>query len=323
MLLYSSTATEVPNFRGRYSSVSMHCELDVAVCVYDQLLYGREICYSVGKVDKEGYKIGWGDVSRNGNFTGVYPSVSLIKVRNEFYAIESHAGGVFNNTCYYCVGKVDEKQMSIDWGDSHPICLGGKPRVCANDDGTVIIAHEESHYVLSSRSIQCDVFDINTAERSLVRRHECEEVCLRGVEPSITMSRDTVVLANRLGSNLQTLVGTINGSGRICWNPDSCMICPPPEKTPVTGREPTISINSSHHVVESHMSTTLSKVDYNCGYIHEKNIVWKSSDQLNTSGEHPSISLADDGHFVEMHKTNSYYWKATLFIQHGHISLVE
>ena len=272
MLLRLSPATKVSNFRGRYSSVSIHHEHDVAVCAFDELISGRDLRFSVGRVDSKRGKIEWGDVSHDQNCKGVYPSVSLTYVQNEFYVIETHAEGFLYNECYYRVGKVDEERKSIDWGDSHNFCSGAKPRVCANDDGTVIIAHEESHYIVSSSSIRCDVFKINTLNKLLDRKHECEEVSLSGIKPSIAMNRDTVVLASCSGSNLQTVVGTIDESGKIQWNASS-HICTTPGGAPIRGRGPTISINSRRYVVESHMSTALRKIHYNYGYIDEERIV--------------------------------------------------
>ena len=304
--LQLSPASKVPNFNGRYSSICLHHSHDVAVCAYDDLIVGQGLHFSVGMVNKKRCTIDWGASSCDPECTGNYPSVSLMCLKNEFYIIETHTGGFLNNSCYCRVGKIDRNQKSIDWGDSYFICSGGKPTVCANDDGTVIIAHEEDHYLplnfLMGDRILYDVFTVNTDDKSL--RRVCNTSLpingLTGVEPTIATSGNTVVR-------------TVDNNSVVNWSASNseCGFC---------GRAPAISINANH-IIESHMSTTFRKICYSYGYIQGNGIVWKSRSESDTFGEYPSISLADDGYTVEMHKVSfAASGVSSLFIKQGVLS---
>lgn len=288
-------------FTGRYSSVSIHPTQDVAVCVFDNAFPDQNLYYSVGTVDKAGKKTFWGPMMQYD--TGKVPSVALTSMEGSLYAIETHDSGLVTNKIYFRVGKVDQDQKTIDWGDTSEFCSGQKPKVCANSEGTVVIAHEEKH-LLWGEKIHCDVMKLNVDEKTLERPNgmRCEQLddC-KGVEPGVALRDEKVVLVYRSGvSALQSAVGELRrDQTRVEWNKDAFSTLPFP------GKEPSIGFNSSGDIMETHQTalTAYRLISYNSAHMDNDVITWKSN-EAHLVGEYPAISLADDGCIIAMHKTN-------------------
>lgn len=298
VMLTIPTKTE---FIGRYSSVSTHPSQDLVVCVFDTTVTDQRLCCSVGTLQKANGEIAWGPVCQYDS--GTCPSVALISLGSDFYAIETHATGFLTaSKCCYRVGKVNVDQKTIEWGSTKEVCRGKKPKVCANDDGTVIIVNEESHAFWGEK-IYHNFFKVNPEEKTLERPHgrDCEILDFEGVEPNIAISEDRVVIVYRAGvSALKIAVGELRREQtRIEWNTAITSVLP------FTGKEPTVSINSRGNIIVSHQTalTMYRLIAHNYGHISSDAIVWKTN-EAHTVGEYPCISLADDGCIVEMHKSN-------------------
>ena len=288
-------------FTGRYSSVCVHPTKDVVVCVFDNAFPDQNLYYSVGTVDKPNKKITWGPIVQYD--TGKVPSVALTSMEGGLYAIETHDSGLVTNKVYCRVGKVDQDQKTIDWGATSEFCSGKKPKVCANGEGTVVIAHEEKHLLWGDK-IHCDVMKLNVEEKTLERPNgmRCEQLdnC-KGVEPSVALRDEKVVLVYRSGvSTLQCVVGELRrDQTRVEWNEEASSALPFP------GKEASISFNSRGDVIETHQTTLTAYrlISYNYGHMSNDVITWKSN-EAHLVGEYPTLSLADDGWVIAMHKTN-------------------
>lgn len=287
-------------FCGRYSSVNIHPTQDVVVCVYDGSYTDQQLYCSVGTLNRDSGETIWGPVSRYDS--GSHPSVALICMGNNLYAVEAHASGFLNSKCCYRVGKVNRAQKNIEWGNTNELCSGKKPKICANDDGTVVIVHEEKHAIWGEK-IYHDMLKINLDEKTLERSdgRECEVLDFEGVEPNVAMSEEKVVLVYRSGvSALKIAVGELRrDQTRIEWNSAIS------STLPFAGKEPSVGLNSHGNIVESHQTalTMYRLISYNYGHISNDVIVWKSN-EAHTVGEYPAIAIANDGCTVEMHKTN-------------------
>ena len=307
--LMLSIPTKVIPFVGRYSSLSIHPTQDVALCVYDQ---DKQLYYSVGAVNKTNGEIAWG--APQSYDTGYYPSVDILCLEDSLYAVETHATGFPSSRCCCRVGKIDMTQKTIDWGNTKDCCSGQKPKICANDDGTVVVVYEGKH-LLWGETLYHDIMKVNTEEKTLdvPTGRGCEKLDYEGVEPNITISEERVVLIYRSGvSELRSAIGELRrDQTRIEWNTTSGTVLP------FVGKEPSIGLNTHGNLVEVHQTTLTPyrQLCYNYGHIADNAINWTLHDP-HVVGEYPTIALADDGFTVEMHKTN---FGSNLYQTHGHL----
>ena len=283
---------------GRVPAVSKHPQRDVAVCIYDAEQPYQHLYYSVGRVDKAGGKTKWGHVHEFDK--GKYPSVAVISINGGLYAIECHSGHFFNNI-YAHVGKIDAEEKCIHWGESQYLCPGKRGRICADDNGTVIIVHEENNFIMSGSRIFHDVYAVDTSSKKLCRKGLgiCQEVTqLAGCDQDIALNKNgKVVIVYRSGDALMYLIGTIKDY-RVTW-------CDVANKSlPATGKEPSVSINSQGLVIVAYQSKLGRQLGYVYGYVEGDLIKWNEKTDSSSFGEYPSISLADDGCIVQIHKTN-------------------
>ena len=174
-------------------------------------------------------------------------------------------------------------------------------RICADDNGTVIVVHEEKNFtMLGSRTFH-DVYEVDTASKCLVRKGlgRCQQVTqLMGYEQDIALNQDgKVVITCRSGSALMYLMGTI-ANYQVAWYDIVT------KSLPATGRQPSVGINSQGLVIVAYQSTTGRQLGYVYGHVEGDLIKWNQKTDSSSFGEYPSISLADGGYIVQIHKTN-------------------
>lgn len=283
---------------GHRASVSIDSNDNVAVMVYDNLVDRKLLC-TVGIVNKTSNKTAWGAAKEYD--TGKQPSVALIHVYHDLYALEVHRSQVLKS-CFYRIGKVNKQEKEIDWSIVPAAvkldqCSGVKPKICAACNGTVVIVHETSYSV---KSLQYHIGKLDEQTRRIEGLSTCLKVPhFPGVEPDVAISDNKLVLVCRSDfSTLQALVGVVNANNAIEWG-RSCRLS-------YGGINPSISINAYRYIVESHQTKALRQVCRIYGRIDDNNaITWTDSSFTSaTSGEYPAISLADDGYVIAAHKTN-------------------
>ena len=283
--------------RGYHPSVSIHPKKNVAIRVHDSY-YGGNLYYSVGEVHKQEVLTGWGDPILYGR--GTNPSIALTEVEEQLYVIETH-GSRAGRDCYYMVGKVNQDDRTIEWGPENSYCSGLRPRVCVNSSNTVIFIKEKP-WGLSS-GLKYHIGKVNTSKTIEWKPgNQCISVTIEGTfvsQPAIAISGNMVVLMYRCyRSTLKCMIATLDGDNNIgSWTPLA--------KLQGGGINPSVSINSKGHIIESHQTKTLRRIYCSAGKINGRNIEWNPNSVLpHTMGEYPSISLADDDHIIEVHKTN-------------------
>ncbi len=299
---------------------SVHHKEGLVVGVFGQTLTPfYDLAYKVGRLDKEKLLVRWGN---NHEYTkGCYPSVALIHTGIEgieredkrYYVVETHQSRLFK-TCYYRVGEVNGYLLTVEFGPDIYLCDGVNPKVCAKDNGTVIIISEIQY---SFEGIQYSIGQVNVKAKKIdwhtEKPREFKE--LSGICPSVSMSEDHVVVACVNSSELSFIAGILGpGHQDIAWGAAA---------NRGVGSNPSISVNSHGHVVEVHGNGFMRRLFYSTGVCHgeQRKIVWNDADFCDreyTLGLFPSISLADDGYVIESHRTNCGY---QTYLSSGRISI--
>lgn len=255
--------------------------------------------YRVGRVDKERVEIEWSKDDIYGK--GASPDVTLLKVGGRLFVVEVHTSEIFK-VCYYHIGEVDTDRLTIAWGSSVKLCKGLRPKVCAKDNGVVIVINEQSNSINQIKyhigKLQVAGDDIHIEWDESYRRGRTFHK-ISGVQPSIAMSEESlVVVAYRDGqTTLRSIVGVLIEDSQISWG------------FPLTyetgGTNPSIGIDSYGNIVECHQSKTLRKLYHMSGKIHvqHRRVNWSTSIQY-TSGSSPFVSLCNDGYVLETHASN-------------------
>lgn len=285
LLLTPSTRKGV----GRCSSVSIHGRL--LVCVYDDSMLQSGLYYSMGVVNEGCGTMEWGTAKKYG--TGQRPSVSLVEVAGELYAVECHSS---LRACYCRAGKVDIEGGCIMWGVRSFLCNGCNPKISSNDDGVVVILMEEACSLdgliyFTGRVKQQDVC-IDWTLRSM-------PTSLRGIEPDIAINRNIVVAIYRSRVPwihlLIAKLGRLDSDSSITWfDSDHALKS--------AGTNPAISLDSDGNIVEIHQTLFWKQLDICCGRISQNSIVWGEQGKV-INGEYPTVSLSDDRLLFEMHAT--------------------
>lgn len=281
---------------GQRPSICLHPIKDIAVTVYcqmDSLLHCQ-----VGSVDKQRMKVNWSASFQYD--TGRYPSVDFFSSHDMLYIIEVHRSLIFNS-CYYHVGLVNEAKMSVDWGKSRHLGRGTKPKVCAKEDGTVVIIKEESNVL---NQISYHVGRVNVDDRIIVGIEHCRPIDqIRGVQPDITINkRNHVVVVWRNGqSRLEYMTGTLrDDNSAVDWGESHNYD---------TGTDPTVSINNNDNVFSCYQSKLFRKLYARIGIFDDSvpkpSITWDARHQVAyTYGMHPCVSLSDSGFLLKSHESN-------------------
>ncbi len=290
-----------------HPSICIHHEGNLVVGVFERTrtMY-YDLIYRVGRLDKESLSIQWG-IDRFYS-KGCNPNIALILTGGEHWVVETHQSQAYK-ACYYCVGKVNEGALKIEFGAATHIGRGLKPKVCAINDRNVIIVSEKAR---SLNGIQYYYGEVNVHAKSIKWREECVEFgALFGTSPSISINEEgRMVMACVYGPNLNYIVGDLrlqqdgNQQG-IAWGG---------VKIYGKGTNPAISINSRGRVVEAHQKGLLRTLYISTGEFDGKSIAWNHDCFQYTLGRFPSISIADDGYVIESHKTNLGY---QTFLSHG------
>ena len=128
---------------GRFASISTQSfeGQTVVVCVFDTSL-SISLFYSVGIINKARGTVEWGEVKRYDD--GCFPSVSLVRVDDKLYAVETHEAEFWRN-CFYTVGLVNVQAKNVGWCQSVRLSRGQKPKVAADRNGVVMIIHEDDY----------------------------------------------------------------------------------------------------------------------------------------------------------------------------------
>ncbi len=278
----------------------------------------NDLVYKVGLLDKGKFSIDWG---KDIEYTkGHYPSVALIhthiegEAEQKYYVVETHQSQVYKD-CYYRIGEVN-KDRTIEFGPDIKLCRGVNPKVCAQDDGTVIIISEMPYSY--GNILQYSIGQVNVTAKTVEWHEKCKELeQLSGFCPSVSMSKDNVVVACVCSSELKFIVGNLKRGGQeIAWG------AAVNREVPSVGTNPSISVNSHGHVVEVHESGYARRLFYSIGECRgeKRKIVWNNDfcDREYTLGRSPSISLADDGYVIENHLTNCGY---QTYLSHGQLKI--
>ena len=293
---------------GRSPSVSIHPTKNIAVRVNDCNI-SRSLYYSVGKVCKEEMVTSWGDLKSYG--TGQDPSVALIEIEKELYVVETHCSTLGRHCCFM-VGEVDEKEQTIKWGPKKWFCSGLEPKICVNADGVVIIVKQKAWG--TSYGLKYHIGNVNTDGKSIdwLPGKQCISVPAEGKsvsQPAIDINGSKIILVyHSHPSKLNCLLATLDENKRIgSWTQL--------QQLQGGGIYPSISINSLGFIVQSNQNSRQTKIYHRAGKIEGDKIQWNPASILeHARGKYPSISLADDGHILEVHK---YGW--TLFSSQGTI----
>ncbi len=181
---------------------SVHHKESLVVGVFGQTLTLKyDLVYKVGRLDKGKLLVRWGDNHEYAK--GYYPSIALIHTgvegiegenKQRYYVVETHqSGSGLYKTCYYRVGEVNE-DLTIDFGPDSFLCYGVTPKVCAKDNGTVIIISgiynyfEGIQYSIGQVNVKAKTIDWHTEEPREFKK-------LSGICPSVSISEDHVVVA--------------------------------------------------------------------------------------------------------------------------------
>ena len=285
---------------GRYPSVCKHPIEDVAVSVHDST-FTRDLYYKVG-ICENGVRIWsqpvWYD-------KGALPSVTVIHFEGNFYVIETHVAMDGVRRLYLNIGKLDTNTKTIEWcrhpGTNSGACerfdtdsrKGKKPKICANDQG-VIIVYEES-FALNSILYHCGQLQVRNGEPCCRIDWKAQSRILsgvRGVEPDLALSNDTLAIIYRSGSTVRSRIGTVNNYAIATSND---------QELPFKGRCPSISINTHGYMFACCQSLAGRWLYRCCGHTLSQ---WKSAVPQTFFGEYPTVTLDDDGVLIELHKDN-------------------
>lgn len=317
--------------KGRCSSVAMYVipsnNLTVVVSVRDATL-SPKLYYTVGVVNKNGANTTWSERTYYG--VGQHPSVCIVKIGSDLYAIVCHGSDIYK-MCYYRVGQIvlnSQLEGSINWGDSSAkqIACGLKPKITAND-GTIIVIMEEicTWNTLSYRV--ADIAKVNIGNRTITwtQGPKDDKNFFQGLDPDISVnSKDEVIVVCRsYDRQVKAKLGKVHGDKKkINWSAVT-------KELPTCGVNPTICFNSKRQVVEIHeniwkeLSITCGRnVDtasqWDCDSIKDKAVQWDNIKEkaLIHYGEYPALALSEEGVILEMHCTpfgfSLYYSQGTL-----------
>ena len=286
--------TPVPRDHGRFPSISVRtCKgVTIVVSVHD-VFWDRGLYYRVGISNNAAYTTEWGDTTKYD--TGEHPSVSLVCINDVVYAIECHRADS-HKRCYYHVGKVFPTGKTIVWGPSHELCRGRKPKVCTNDNGTVMIIKEEPatfwstqiHYFIGSVNIDRQIVDWKMSEVPLPN--------FEGAEPNLSIALDQVVMVCRHGSSIRFKMGTIQEDLAIVWKDHLN------SNVKTKGNHPCVSLNSHGNILAFHQEDYTRAMCFWYGRIENNMIVWNLN-RVHDNGEYISVFLSDDGYTYELHKS--------------------
>ena len=277
--------------RGRCSSVCLHPTKNLAVSIHEAAV-GEKLYYSVFTVKKSA---GDSVIAEPIEFNyGKHPSVAMVySEKDDKTLVITTLRSKLKKDMFYQIGVLDEAKKMIDWQGTNPFNEGVKPKVCATNDGLVVIVSEEK---LSVQQLRYRTGNVTYAPPRLNLKSSSKRVPdLDGVEPDIAMSDTTIIIICRKGLyTLQTKLGTIRADGDIDWAP----------AVPLTsaGINPTISINSKGYVVELHQTKTLRKLHQNHGQILPTRTVAWMQPSLHATGEYPTVSMNDDNFVFAIHK---------------------
>jgi hypothetical protein len=294
-----------PLTSGRRSSVCIDPERSVAVMVYDNGL-GR-LFSKVGTVTKRSMKVKW-STNLNQYGVGKQPSIALIYLAETLYILEIHRAVAWKKS-HVKVGVVEiEGRKRIDWDEQEEelLCSVVKPKISAANDGTFAIVHEAAytrkkmkyHFGRLERREQDGRISLSLSE---VTRCLSFDDRVRGVEPDLAISGNRIVVVYRSG-DLRCHMGVVgdihNHQNPIQWNDRNSQ--EKVGKKATTGLNPSIDINGRGYVVLAYQTRT-RYIHYAHGHIKNNSIVWHHDDAA-SSGEYPSMTLADDGFVIETHK---------------------
>ena len=281
------------NLDGRYSSLDISIPAGLAVSVIDD--YTGSLYYSVGNYDGDHNNITWGEKKWCGY--GRSPSICLVYEGETLYVIEVHCRNVASSL-QYKIGKVNPQSMSIEWDDipNEFLAYGKKPKICAAENGTVILIYESFLfngilYRVATTTIQDGNISIAWGRKEVISS-------IKGVEPDISVCQDKLVAIFRNGKitqEISTIVGTLKES-IVSWN-RKISICG-------YGHNPSVSINAGNNIVAFYQVFG-RRLHHTSGQLVNGKIVWSEcSTSTFTLGEYPSVILTDDNKIVEMHKAN-------------------
>lgn len=291
-----------PKGMGRCSSVGMYVIPDngetVVVGVRDASLWPK-LYYTVGTVNREGASTVWGDSTQYD--TGKHPSVCIVKIKDDLYAIECHSSDV-NKMCYYRVGVITicETGGSIAWGDSKQLGCGNKPKISAND-GTIVVIMEEICTWSTLKYYIADTRDVNIQKKTIQWTLGAkDDKFFEGLDPDISVNnRDEVVAVCRsYDRRVRAKLGKVGASKKkINWSEAT-------KELPTCGVNPTISFNSNRQIIEIH-ENIWKELCITCGRFAGNEIHWDNvkDKAVIHNGEYPVVALSDEGVFVEMHST--------------------
>ena len=287
---------------GNRPSLCVHGERDIAVVIYEK---AGKLYFRVGRVDKDNFRIRWGE--RNCYGSGTEPSVALVCINNEVFAIIAYRLKYTRsvNRCCYSIGTIVPDQLTIRWGNEAFLCKGKKPQVGASDNGTVIVIREGS-YSINAICYHQGAIDINGRVIDWQRNHEghprkraIENVS--GVQPTVAVNRDSVVVVYRScltshGSRteLWDVVGTFNPENDIIWGQTTPMIR--------RGENPSVSLNNDGNLVEIYRNPWNKLLYHIHGRLGENRLIHWNPSHMHFIGKSPSVSLCDDGYICEVHR---------------------
>ena len=280
------------NLKGRYSSLDISIPAGLAVSVVDDTV--GSLYYSVGQYDGDHNQITWGEKQRYSY--GRNPSVCLIYEGETLYVIEVHCRNVASSL-QYKIGKVNTHSLSIEWNDipNEFLTYGTKPKICATENGTVVIYEtvlfDGLRYCVATTTIKDGNISIAWGRKEKIPS-------IKGVEPDISVCQDKLVAIFSHGKIIQeifTIVGTLK-ENIVTWNPKI--------STCGSGHNPSVSINSGNNFVAFYQVLG-RRLRHTSGKLDNDEIVWSEcSASTFTLGEYPSVILTDDNKIVEMHKAN-------------------
>ena len=284
---------------GTFPSVSIHSSRNIAVLVYASN-FGGSLYYSVGEVKKENIVTEWHsseliDTARG----GTTPSVTLIEFQNELYVVETHCSYVFAGRSIeirYMVGKVIVNDFKIEWSPDEHLCMGYKPKVCANDNGSVVITCEQS----GSYKLLYNNGKINLDRNVDWQERDREIPNVRGVTPDVAIHDNIVVFIYRNYHHLKYKIAKLVPNEAISWFSEKSL--------EERGKRPSISINRDGFVTIYYQSLLKERIYYFVGKLEKETnanetIIKCNDPLLHCTGNYPNVALADDGHVVVVYKS--------------------
>jgi hypothetical protein len=294
-------APSYPSGNGSRPSVSIDCERNVAVAVYDDRFFG--LYCQVGDVNKRSNTVNWSEPVKYG--TGKQPSVALIRLGDLSYVLEVHREVIFKKSIVNVGSVQTEGVKRVVWKAEYPHevlqCSVVKPKVSATNNGTYVIFHEEAytrkgmryHFGRFERREEVGQEKLFLSELQLCRPF----LAGYGVEPDLAISGNRVVVVFRSGyRDLDYYTGVINDlRNPIQWHQFQFHAG--------TGINPSISINGRGYVVVAYQTKTRRQLHYVYGHIENNSIVRRNDGMSSSFGECPTITLADDGYIVAVYKS--------------------